>query len=405
MRWRSGTRRRERSRVRGWLLLREAVQGIRSQPTRSTLTGLGTLVGVGAMVSVLGLTATANAQIAETFSELSSTLVKVELSATTSDGNFPTDAEQDMAALEGARAAAVVSTISTEDGASVHPGEPEIGVEPPRVSGVTAGYWDVIEAPLLEGRLIDDALADRPVAVVGERTAKRLGISGVADQILIHVGGQDFLVVGIIGPARRDQVSAGDILVPQEFVRGWLPDEDYNEQMLVTTQLGAGQVIARQAPMTINPLRPDSVTVQYPKQPRVVSDAVSADLQRLFVLLAVVSMLVGAIGIANVALMSVLERRREIGVRRALGARRRHIVTQFLMEAAILGAIGGAAGGAVGQLVVVGVSLSREWTPTLDPLITLAAAPLGMMVGVLAGILSAVRAARVPPVEALRAMP
>jgi putative ABC transport system permease protein len=389
-----------RTRVRVTRLLADAVHGIRSQPTRSILTCLGTVVGVGAMVTILGLAATANGQIEETFSAQSSTLVTAELSGA-GGSRFPADAVADVAAIEGVRNVAIVSSITSVP-PRVHPGEPDPGKEPPRVSGVTPDYWTAVEAPLLQGRLIDESLADRPVAVLGERTAMRLGITDVADQVLIDVQGQDFLVIGIVGPARRDQVSAGDIAISQDYVRGWLPKGDYIEQMLVTTRLGAGETTARQLPTAVDPFRPDRFVAHYPTRPRVVDDAVSADLQRLFVLLAIVTMIVGAIGIANVALMSVMERRREIGLRRALGARSRHIVAQFLFESAILGALGGAAGGALGQFVVIGVSIARDWTPTLDPLVTVAAAPLGLLVGVLAGLYPALRAARLPPMTALR---
>jgi putative ABC transport system permease protein len=383
-------------------LLADAVHGIRSQPTRSILTCLGTVVGVGAMVTILGLAATANGQIGETFSAQSSTLVTAELSGAGGGSRFPADAVPRVAAIDGVRSAAIVSSITFSDSPRVHPGEPDPGQEPPRVSGVTPDYWTAVEAPLLQGRLIDESLADRPVAVLGERTAARLGITDVAEQVMIDVQGQDFLVIGIVGPARRDQVSAGDIAISQEYVRGWLPKGDYIEQMLVTTRLGAGETTARQLPTAVDPFRPDRFAAHYPARPRVVDDAVSADLQRLFVLLAIVTMIVGAIGIANVALMSVMERRREIGLRRALGARSHHIVAQFLFESALLGALGGAAGGALGQFVVIGVSIARDWTPTLNPLVTVAAAPLGLLVGVLAGLYPALRAARMPPMTALR---
>ena len=390
-----------RTRVRVTRLLADAVHGIRSQPTRSILTCLGTVVGVGAMVTILGLAATANGQIEETFSAQSSTLVTAEPSGA-GGSRFPADAVADVAAIEGVRKVAIVSSMTSPDPPRVHPGAPDPGREPPRVSGVTSDYWAAVEAPLLQGRLIDESLADRPVAVLGERTAARLGITDVADQVLIDVQGQDFLVIGIVGPARRDQVSAGDIAISQEYVRDWLPKDDYREQMLVTTRLGAGETTARQLPTAVDAFRPDRFVAHYPTRPRVVDDAVSADLQRLFVLLAVVTMVVGAIGIANVALMSVMERRREIGLRRALGARSHHIVAQVLFESAILGALGGAAGGALGQFVVIGVSIARDWTPTLDPLVTVAAAPLGLLVGVVAGLYPALRAARLPPMAALR---
>lgn len=389
------------TRVRVRRLLQEAVDGIRGQPTRSALTGLGTVVGVGAVVTVLGLTATANAQIAETFSAQSSTLVTVETNTAGGVTRFPDGAEERVVAIDGVAAAGIISSIDTGEPPTVHPGEPDPAREPPRVSGVTPGYWEVVQAPLVQGRLIDDALTHQPVAVVGQRTATRLGITDLTDQVLVTFRGQQFAVIGIVGPAERDQVTAGDIAIPEDYVRSWLDPQDYTEQLLIATRQGAGESTARQAPTAVDPFQPSNSVAHYPPRPRVVDDAVSADLKRLFILLAAVSMLVSGIGIANIALMSVLERRREIGLRRALGARRRHIIAQFLFEAALLGGLGGAAGGALGQIVVIAVSISRDWTPTLAPLLTATAAPLGLLVGVLAGAYPAIRAARVPPLTAL----
>lgn len=137
-------------------------------------------------------------------------------------------------------------------------------------------------------------------------------------------------------------------------------------------------------------------------QPSRLEDAVSGSLRDLFLVLAAVTLLIGAAGIANMTLVAVLQRTREIGLRRSLGARPKDVVVQFLAESAMLGLLGGLIGTALGNLVVIGTALANAWTALLDPWVTLGAPLLGAVTGLLAGLFPALRAARISPVEALR---
>ena len=172
--------------------------------------------------------------------------------------------------------------------------------------------------------------------------------------------------------------------------------------MLIEVAPGAAQVIASQAAMALRPQDPDRLEVNAPPDPGELKEEIESDITGLLYGLAGLALLVGMIGIANTTLVAVLERRAEIGVRRALGARRRHIAGQFLTESATLGTLGGILGTSLGILVVVFVSAQREWTTTLDPRLTIPAPIIGAITGLLAGLQPSWRAARIVPAAALR---
>jgi putative ABC transport system permease protein len=170
----------------------------------------------------------------------------------------------------------------------------------------------------------------------------------------------------------------------------------------IETEIGAVELVVRQAPRALSPSNPQLLRVAAPPDPETLRAGVENDLNALFLLLGGVSLLVGALGIANVTLVSVLERVGEIGLRRALGAARRHIAAQFLVESTVMGLLGGVVGASLGTLVVVAVSASRTWTPVLDPWMPLAAPLAGALIGLLSGTYPSLRAAAMEPVEALR---
>ena len=169
------------------------------------------------------------------------------------------------------------------------------------------------------------------------------------------------------------------------------------------TAIGANKLITQQVPIALRPDGPRLLQVSSPPEPQRVRDQVESDLQVLVLILGGVSLLVGAIGIANVTLVSVMERTGEIGLRRALGATRRHIAAQFLLESGTMGLIGGILGASLGTLVIVGVAAYQSWTPVIDPAAPLLVPLVGLGTGLLAGAYPAIRAARMRPVEALRA--
>lgn len=166
--------------------------------------------------------------------------------------------------------------------------------------------------------------------------------------------------------------------------------------------MGAAGQVAKEIPAAVAPTQMGAIDVTPPPDPRQLRDEVSNDLGSLLIGLALICLFVGAVGIANTTLVAVVERTAEIGLRRALGARRRHIAAQVMCESAALGGIGGLIGTSVGVLIVLGVALSRDWNAVMSPTLTLTSPLIGLCVGGLAGLYPAIRAARIEPTEALR---
>ena len=193
----------------------------------------------------------------------------------------------------------------------------------------------------------------------------------------------------------------GSIIIPEGTAR-----HDFGltspEIVVVETQIGAASLIAQQAPLALRPDDPSVLKVASPPEPQRVREAVQSDLNVLFILLGGLSLIVGAIGIANITLVSVMERTGEIGLRRSIGATREHIAAQFLLESTSIGIVGGILGASFGILVVVVVSAYQSWTPVLDPAAPFLAPLVGGAIGLVAGTYPALRAARLEPVEAVR---
>ena len=172
--------------------------------------------------------------------------------------------------------------------------------------------------------------------------------------------------------------------------------------MQIDTDVGAARLIGRQAPIALAPNNPKRLAVEVPPQNEVVKTQVEGDVNALFLLLGGVSLLIGALGIANVTLVSVLERVGEIGLRRAVGAARRHIAAQFLLESTMHGFFGGLIGTTLAVITIVAVAKAKSWVPVLDPWLPLAAPFAGALIGLVSGVYPSWRAASVEPIAALR---
>lgn len=388
----------------------ESFAGMFARPGRMLLTVLGTTIGLTALVATLGLSRTAGQQIIGRFDELAATEITVS-SLPAEEGrpsnDLPWDASRRVARLNGVVAAGTLTAIDV--GGALVSGSP---VQDPLnrsafklpVEAVSPSLFDTVRARVRTGRLIDGGhsrRADR-VAVLGPNAAEQLGVTRIDGLRSISIGDDVFLVIGMLDSVERKHDLLSSVIIPEGTARR-LYHMSAPESVVAETEVGAASMLSRQLPLALRPDAPSGLKVASPEEPQRIRSGIESDLNILFLMLGGVSLLVGAIGIANVTLVSVMERTGEIGLRRALGATRRQIATQFLLESATMGAVGGVLGASAGMLVVTGVAAYQTWTPVIDPLIPLLAPVVGGVTGLLAGLYPAVRAAGLEPVEALRA--
>lgn len=393
-------------------LMAEAVAGIFARPGRTALTVLGTVLGIGALVATLGVAKTAGNQIVGRFDELAATSVVVTNERNTFGGEaariaFPADAEERLTRLNGVAAAGTMGSVDVGDALvrSVPIPDPLAQTEfQMTVHAASPGLLGAVRGSLATGRWFDAGHSERAdrVAVLGTGAAQRLNVTRVDQQPVVFVGEEAFVVVGILDQVERQPDLLNGVIVPEGTAREVFGYESAS-RVQIDVEIGAAQLIAEQAATALSPDEPGLLQVQKPPEPEDLRQDVEGDVNALFLVLGGVALLVGAIGIANVTLVSVLERVGEIGLRRALGAARRHIAAQFLVESTAMGLVGGIIGASLGVLVVIVVSAARTWTPVLDPWVPLVAPVVGAMTGLVAGLYPALRAARLEPVEALRA--
>jgi putative ABC transport system permease protein len=401
----------------------EAVAGIAARPGRAVLTMLGTILGVGAFVAVLGLTATAAGQISKAFTVRDDTTVTVEDNGPANDVaapgtnpaiGFPADADQIARHIRGVVAAGVWWPVTLPAGTDVtsSPGLSATADGNVNLMAASPGAVAAMGLTMVAGSPLTTYENDtaQHVAMIDAGTAQALGISParLADDPAVFIDGTPYTVVGVYSAAQRVVAGQSAMLIPGSTALAdfgnpepGIGDQD-EAQMVIATKLGAARAVGRQIAAAELPGDPSRLVVASPPNPQTLQSQVSGDLTGLFLILAAISLLIGAVGIANTTLVAVLERTEEIGLRRALGARPRHIASQFLAESTTLGTLGGLIGTSLGVLTVVVFAAAKDWTAVVNPAVTLPAPLIGSVVGLLAGAYPSLRASRTSPLAALR---
>ena len=392
-------------------LLNEALAGMFARPVRMMLTVLGVAIGLTALVATVGLTRTAGNRIISQFDRVSATELFITAKPGTLTGvvdakAIPWDSPTRLRRLNGVVAAGTMSEVNIGNALVSSSPVQDPGSQTAFKLSVYAASPDLfraVRAELEMGRLTDpghSSRADR-VAVLGPDAGRRLGIVGLEQLPAISIGDRLYLVVGILRDVGRRPELLGSVIIPEGTAR-----HDFGlagpGRVVVETRIGAAYLIADQARLALRPDDPQILKIEVPPEPKRLRDEVQTDLSTTFLLLGGLSLVVGAIGIANITLVSVMERTGEIGLRRAIGATRGHIAAQFLLESASMGVIGGILGASLGVLITVAVSAYQVWTPVLDPAAPFLAPLVGGAIGLVSGTYPASRAAHLEPVEALR---
>jgi putative ABC transport system permease protein len=390
------------SRLSRWDLLRVGSLGLRSRRMRASLSALGISIGIAAIVGVLGISQSSKSGLLAELGQLGNLL-------TVQAGNTGLGQAFELPATSEGMVSRVgpvtnVTQIATIQNTYVYrsPFVPVVDTNGISVTASDSSLPATLGATVAYGAFLNAATAHFPAVVLGAEAAHLLGITELTDPTQVWIGRHWFTVIGILKPVemvtQMDSTAfIGFPIAGQYFAFDGHPSELYLRA--VPSQVAA---VAAVLPATVNPADPSAVQVSQPSDILKAEVAAKGAYNGLLLGLGAVALLVGGVGIANVMVISVLERRSEIGLRRALGASRRHVAEQFLAEALLLSVLGGVAGTIMGGAATATYALTQHWSVQIPAEALYGGIGAALVIGAIAGLYPSARAARLSPTEALR---
>jgi putative ABC transport system permease protein len=396
----SPRRERPRSKLRVTDAFTTGFHGLRSRKGRTLLTAIGIAIGIASMIAVLGISASSKADLIAQIDRLGTNLLQVQAGNDLfgESAELPEWSPVMVRRIGPVNQASSVSRLDTEVQRNQFTDDNN-GLD---VLATETHLYDTLEAELAHGRFLDAQTSTIPTVVLGAVAAQRLGIDNLAGAPTVQIGGRTFAVIGILNPLPLNPDIDRAVLIGNQTAESHLGAEIVPTVIYLRVDPAHVEAVRGILPRTVNPADSNEITVSRPSDALQARAEVDKNLQNLLLGLGAVALFVGGVGIANVMIISVLERRGEIGLRRALGATRTHIAIQFVLESAALATLGGIIGTALGAAVTITYANQQDWR--ID--IPIEALALGitaaLALGALAGLYPATRAARLDPAEAVR---